>query len=192
MTSAPHLHASPCSGQPRKGIKDVSNSPLLPGGTNRGVVHTSQVSACPLASLTCLQIPPEGQSSFDKSPAETSGSASWEPDRRRHPPTPARPLSRRDPCERFLVLFIPESPREHVRSITFSPPRQWGQAPLPGVRASPCPPRWSRGLRAVLTFAVQTGQADVQADVDFAPAVLVWVIDVELVHAEGDKHRRLR
>lgn len=58
----------------------MGNGPLPPGGTNRGVV------LWPLAPLRCLQVPPEGQSSLDKSPAETSDSASQEPDLRDTPP----------------------------------------------------------------------------------------------------------
>lgn len=129
----------------------MGNGPLPPGGTNRGVV------LWPLAPLRCLQVPPEGQSSLDKSPAETSDSASQEPDLRDTPPTPARPPSRGNPCWRFLVLFIPESRQVHVHSITFSPPKQWGQSPVPGVCGLPRPPRRSRGLLGVLTFAVQIG-----------------------------------
>lgn len=49
----------------------------------------------------------------------------------------------------------------------------------------------SRRVLGILTFAVQIGETDVQADVNLAPAVLVRVIDVQLVHAAGDKYGSL-
>lgn len=49
----------------------------------------------------------------------------------------------------------------------------------------------SRGLLGILTFAVQIGETDVQADVNLAPTVLVWVIDIQLVHTAGDKYGSL-
>lgn len=49
---------------------------------------------------------------------------------------------------------------------------------------------WGRAAWRVLTFTMQIGQTDVQADVNFSPTVLVWVIDVQLVHTEGDTSTR--
>ena len=44
----------------------------------------------------------------------------------------------------------------------------------------------SRGVLGILTFTVQVGETDVQADVNLSPAVLVRVIDVQLIHTAGD------
>ena len=78
--------------------------------------------------------------------------------------------------ERFLLLVVCLHPPTVPTYLTISAHTALSTA---GVLRS-------RGVLGILTFAVQVGETDVQADVNLSPAVLVRVIDVQLIHTAGD------